>query len=132
MGACVRKMNSQETHAIIISIINIIIIIINIMRLRARGGGPAGPHTVYHNNITSVSRQHHMLKKSTQHLNVKQRYHITHQTNISTFHNRVTSISHLYRINCKTISRHFRKDISSQINLACQQFTNVSHGAGAY
>ena len=84
-------------------------------------GGPAGPPTVYHNNITSVSRQHHIFNKSTQHLNIYQQYHITHQTNISTFHNRVTSISHLYHIS-----------ITSMVKTYHNTFTNISHHISIY
>ena len=84
-------------------------------------GGPAGCPTVYHNKITSVSRHHHIFNKLTQHLNIYQQYHITHQTNISTFRNRVKSISHLYHISSTSI-----------VKQSHNTFTQISHHISTY
>ena len=75
-------------------------------------GGPAGRPTVYHNNITPVSRQHHIFRAFKQHLNislttVSHRYHIG-----------VASISNQLHINITTISQHTKT--------TSQQFTSIS------
>ena len=75
-------------------------------------GGPAGRPTVYHNNITPVSHQHHIFRAFKQHLNislttVSHRYHIG-----------VASISNQLHINITTISQHTKTTY--------QQFTSIS------
>ena len=107
-------------------------------------GGPAGRPTIYHNNITPVSCQHHIFKTFKQHLNISHttkshRYHIgvasiskqfhdniititkhtskQHLDNSHQYHNIITSMLHQFHINVTTISHHTSNkhiDISQQ------------------
>ena len=107
-------------------------------------GGPAGRPTIYHNNITPVSCQHHIFKTFKQHLNISHttkshRYHIgvasiskqfhdniititkhtskQHLDNSHQYHNVITSMLHQFHINVTTISHHTSNkhiDISQQ------------------
>ena len=134
------KLTCEYIHAYVLCIYTCIHICIHactykttlrvIRRLWGGGGTRGTSHRLSqqdHINITSASHLQ-QINTASQHLpTVSHHTSNQHLDNPQLCRIDITSVSHQYRINSKTMSRHFHKYISSQSNLSCQQLTTLSH-----
>ena len=95
------------------------------------GGGTRGTsHRLSQQDHISITSESHLqqINTASQHLPTVSHHTSNQHLGISQpCHIDITSVSHQHHINSKTSSQHFHKQISSHINLSCQQFTIVSH-----